>query len=59
MYYINYKCPYTGQIETIEDRIPLNEARVLIKEYKLVSSGYYLSSRATKQHYAELKQINN
>ena len=58
MFYINYKFPYTGQIETIEDRMPLNEAKVLIKEYKLVSSSYYLSSRATKQHYDDTKQIN-
>ena len=54
-YYINFKCPYNG-IETIEGPLPPKEARELIAEYKLVSPSYYISSRATKQFYNELKQ---
>ena len=55
-YYINFKCHYDKSIETIEGPLSIKEAMALIKEYKTVNSGYYLSSRATKQFYSESKQ---
>ena len=46
MYYINYK--YGKEIETIEEIETLKEAKELLKEYKMVSSCYYLSKRSTR-----------
>ena len=46
MYYINFK--YRNEIETIEEIKTLKEAREILKEYKMVSSCYYISKRSTK-----------
>ncbi len=55
-YYINFKCKYSGDIETIEVlECKRNDAILLLHEYKLVDSGYYISKRATKQYYDDLK----
>lgn len=55
-YYINYRCQYDGTIETIEELDNWSECKYLITEYKLVSSAYYVSKRATKDYYATQKQ---
>lgn len=55
-YYINFKCQYSGDIETIEAlECKRKDAIVLLREYDLVGIGYYLSKRATKQYYYDLK----
>lgn len=54
-WYINYKCRYDGTIETIEALDNKAQASELLREYSLVSAGYYLSKRATKDFYESLK----
>ena len=46
MYYINFKL--NGKVETQDEYRTLKEAKEMIKEYKMVSSNYYLSTRCTK-----------
>lgn len=49
--FINHKM--NGQVETVEDmrELPAAERRELIDNYKIVSSNYYTSQRATKEFY--------
>ena len=55
-YYVNFKCQYSGDIETIEGlECKRKDAILILNEYKLVDSGYYISKRATKQYYYDLK----
>ena len=56
MIYINFRCE--NGIETIEALETRKEARELLKEYNLISSGYYISQRATKDYYNNLKGVN-
>ena len=46
MYYINFKL--NKKIETQDEFYTFKEAKEMIKEYKMVSSNYYLSTRCTK-----------
>ena len=47
MYYINFKL--SGKVETQDEYKTLKEAKQDLKEYKMVSSNYYLSTRCTKE----------
>lgn len=57
MKYINFKS--SQGIETIEclDGLKRAERKRLLAEYRLVSDGYYFSSRATKQYYLQNKAV--
>ena len=46
MYYINFKL--NGKVETQDEYKTLADAKKDLKEYKMVSSNYYLSTRCTK-----------
>lgn len=48
MTYVQYKCPFTGQLETVDEFETYKEARAMLKEYQMVGPGYYLSSRCCK-----------
>lgn len=64
MRYINFKCPDTGTIETLEDckGMTRSEKTFLLGEYKVNERGhggyYWLSSRATKEYYTDKKSSN-
>lgn len=49
MPYINYRCPYDGGVETVDQFETWAEARKMAREYSMVSPGYYLSQRATRE----------
>lgn len=53
--YINYKCPFTGSIETVEclKGLSKEDRKDLIANYKTVAPDYYVSRRATKEYYEE------
>jgi len=48
MIYVQYRCPFTGDLETVDEFETWKEAKAMIKEYLLVGPGYYLSRRACK-----------
>lgn len=57
MLYINYRCPDSKLVETIEDisNLPRKEWISLVAEYQKISFNYYASVRASKQFYNDKK----
>lgn len=47
-YYIQYRCPFTKQLETVDEFDTRREAIAALREYKLLGPGYYLSTRCCK-----------
>ena len=50
MKYIQRKCSFTGQLETVDQCETIKEAYYLIKEYRICDNQgqYYISQRACK-----------
>lgn len=55
MIYINYRSSDSATVDTVEAVETMKEARLLMKDYRLICSGYYTSSRASKEYYEALK----
>ncbi len=47
MYYINIR--YNGAVETVDEFETYKEARLMLIEYRMGDSGYYISKRSTKE----------